>query len=73
MQPQPVVSSHPLDPLSSTELEEAVRILTSEKRLGPGVRFVSISLIEPACPPGTHSERQALAVLIDRTSQAIHW
>jgi primary-amine oxidase len=63
---------HPLDPLTTAELEEAVRILRKEDRLGDMVRIVSLNLIEPArdvvqeYDPGDSLERKALAVLLDR-------
>ncbi|HTR37051.1 MAG TPA: primary-amine oxidase [Bryobacteraceae bacterium] len=69
-------ASHPLDPLTGSELEETVAILTREKYLGDGVRIVSINLIEPAKSvveryhPGTSFEREALAVLLDRGQQS---
>ena len=38
---------HPLDPLTAEEIVEATRILTSERNLGPRVRFETIVLKEP--------------------------
>jgi Cu2+-containing amine oxidase len=38
--------AHPLDPLDAAELEQAVRLLESEKHLGDNVRVVFINLIE---------------------------
>jgi len=66
---------HPLDALSSAELEEAAQILRTEKNLGDTARFVSISLHEPdkitvaAFQPGLATKRQAFVVMLDRASQ----
>jgi primary-amine oxidase len=69
---------HPLDSLSSAELEEAAQILRREKRLGDTVRFVSITLHEPpksavaAYQPGQPTTRQAFLVLLDRSTEAAY-
>jgi primary-amine oxidase len=66
---------HPLEPLSSAELEDAVRILTRDKNLSESVRFVSITLLEPPKPvvvgyrPGVSFQRRAFAVLLDRAKK----
>lgn len=39
--------SHPLDPLSPTEIEEAVKIFTSSASAGAKVAFTSSGLVEP--------------------------
>src|SRR5262245_5781746 len=41
-------AAHPLDPLSAAEMAEAVAILRKARKLGPGYRFVSCTLEEPA-------------------------
>ena len=70
------VSSHPLDSLSASELEEAAQILREEKKLGSTVRFASITLHEPSkstvfsYKPGAETVRQAFVVMLDRTTQA---
>jgi primary-amine oxidase len=67
---------HPLEALSSAEIEDTVRILTNDKKLGEGIRFVSITLLEPSKQvvvgyrPGVSFQRQAFAVLLDRSKQA---
>jgi primary-amine oxidase len=67
---------HPLDPLSSVELEEAVRILARENYLSEDVRIASINLIEPAKSvveghkAGSSFERRVMAVLLDRGKRA---
>jgi len=69
-------AKHPLDPLYSTELEEAVAILAREQHLGGGVRIVSMNLMEPAksfvesYKSGSQFERKALVVLLDRGKRA---
>jgi primary-amine oxidase len=67
---------HPLDPLSASELDEAVRILQRENYFGENVRIVSINLTEPAkslvekhCL-GSPFGRKALAVLLDRARRS---
>lgn len=71
----PYSYAHPLDSLSSVELEETVRILYRERDFGGSIRFVSITLHEPArdvvarCQTGDAFERAAFAVLLDRNSQ----
>ena len=40
-------SAHPLDPLSSSEIERAVAILRAQRELGEKVRFESVVLDEP--------------------------
>lgn len=75
-EPIPGAPTHPLDPLSPAELEETVRILTRDGRLGESVRVGSISLMEPPkhsvedYREGTSFERQAFAVLLDRSKRA---
>jgi primary-amine oxidase len=72
----PDVSRHPLDPLYTAELEQAVQILEREQRLAGNVRIASLNLIEPpkafieAREPGSAFERKALAVLLDRDKRA---
>ena len=66
---------HPLDPLSAGELGQTVRIL-SEAHPGDALRFVSITLHEPAkksmeiYQPGDPFPRQAFAVLLDRRTKS---
>ena len=65
---------HPLEPLSADEILQAVAILKSEKNLGDRVRFISITLNEPAkdtvlhYAPGTDYEREAFAVVLDNAT-----
>jgi primary-amine oxidase len=39
---------HPLDPLSSREIAEAVRIVRTAKSVGPSCRFITVALAEPS-------------------------
>jgi len=62
--------SHPLEPLSADEMNAAVRILKQSKQAGPGLRFISVSLREPAKEivkeyRGEQVSREAFAVLYD--------
>jgi len=72
----PDLARHPLDPLSPAELEEIVRMLAQQGRLGEGVRIGSINLTEPAKSvvekhtPGSPFERKALAILVDCSGRA---
>jgi primary-amine oxidase len=66
---------HPLDSLSSAELEAAAQILRAEKQLADTVRFASITLHEPskadvaAYQPGQPAPREAFVVLLDRATE----
>ena len=63
---------HPLDPLTSEEVEAASSLLKSERGLGDGVRFVYIGLKEPPKSvvlehqPGAPFDREAFLLLRDR-------
>ena len=65
------VASHPLEPLNSQEIAAAVEILGAERRLGPRMRFVTITLNEPpkaavlAYQPGNMLDREAFVILFD--------
>jgi primary-amine oxidase len=69
------VASHPLEPLSVTEVELAVKILKGEKQLSEAHRFVSVWLQEPPKPGvlawnGDEAwERKAFAVVYDRAAR----
>ncbi len=76
--PEPLFDAnfHPLDSLSSAELEESAQILRRHNQLGDTLRFVSITLHEPpksavaTYQPGHPTTRQAFVVLLDRSTQA---
>lgn len=75
--PQSVLDGnwHPLDSLSSVELEAAAQILRAEKQLADTVRFASITLHEPTkadvadYQPGQRAPRKAFVVLLDRATE----
>jgi primary-amine oxidase len=62
---------HPLEPLTSAEVQQAVKILRSAGKVTPTTRFVSINLKEPAkqavhsFPDAPVPAREAFAVLFD--------
>jgi primary-amine oxidase len=62
---------HPLEPLSTDDIQTVVDILRRERHLGPLVRFVSIALHEPpkeavlSFPSHGAIEREAFAILLD--------
>ena len=63
--------AHALDPLSASEIEQAIAVLGTEKRLGDAWRYVTVTLSEPTRPevaayrPGQKFSRCAQALLID--------
>jgi len=62
---------HLLDPLTGDEIRQAVSILAADGHVGPAMRFVSVSLREPAkgevvsFRPGQECEREAFIVARD--------
>src|SRR5262245_41619544 len=62
---------HPLDPLSSEEISQAVAIFRAGSRARPAMRFVSVSLHEPpkdelaSIRPGQPFRREALIVALE--------
>ena len=68
----PPTVAHPLEPLTADEVARAVRILRSERQLGDAMRFVIVTLHEPAKETvlgfrsGDPVEREAFAVLLDK-------
>ena len=78
VQSSPATSTHPLDPLSSTEIEDAVAILRAQRKLGEKVRFESVVLNEPAkdavlSPNGTDpAAREAFIILLDNETGAAY-
>jgi primary-amine oxidase len=69
---------HPLEPLSASEIEKAVRILKNKKNLSSTTRFVSVVLKEPLKQTlrhfrkGTPFERKAFFVLFDNALNACY-
>lgn len=68
--------SHPLEPLSAEEITAAVSIVRSKRQLGPLVRFVSVTLHEPApevalnYKPDDPVTREAFMVLLDKSGKS---
>jgi primary-amine oxidase len=63
-----VDKTHPLDPLSADEIRHVAAALRAAKEVGPGWRFASIELAEPA--------KDQLAAAIEtgaRTAEAVCW
>ena len=71
-------TAHPLDPLSSSEIDSAVAILRAQRKLGEKVRFESVILIEPAKESvlspngGAAVGREAFIILLDNDTGATH-
>ena len=65
---QPVAGVHPLDPLTAVEISRVVTTLLEKRGVGPGWRFASIDLEEPA-----KEDLAARPADIVRTAQAICW
>ena len=71
-------AQHPLDPLVSEEIEEAVRILRSQRELTEGIRFESVALREPPKESvlrfdgGNSIPREAMIVLLDNDTEATY-
>lgn len=67
---------HPLEPLTTEEITAAVAIVRSERQLIPSVRFVSVTLHEPApevalnYKPGDPVTREAFMVLLDKSGES---
>jgi primary-amine oxidase len=65
---------HPLEPLSAREVQDAVAIVRSKKALSDQVRFVSVTLHEPApevalnFQPADPVTREAFMVLYDKSN-----
>ena len=71
-------AQHPLDPLAPEEIEEAVRILRSQRQLSAGTRFESVALKEPPKDSvlrfdgGNSVPREAMIVLLDNDTEATY-
>ena len=73
--------SHPLEPLTPSEIEAAVAIVREQKSLGKTTRFAGVTLQEPSketvlsFKPGDSIEREAFIMLLDngtgRTYEAV--
>jgi len=64
-------AQHPLDPLSTDEITQAVAIFRGDSRARPAMRFVSVSLHEPpkdelaSIRPGQPVRREAFIVALE--------
>lgn len=73
---QAISETHPLEPMTSDEVTNAVEIVRRERNLSESVRFVSVTLNEPspevvrAFQPGGAVMREAFLVLLDKTGNA---
>lgn len=70
-----IAVAHPLDPLSRTEIAQAVSVLNNGPAAAESFRFVSVELREPAksaLKSGTTVPREADAVLINRDGGAAY-
>jgi len=71
-------ASHPLDPLSESEVALAAEILRTSKQLGPSTRFTHVQLEEPAKAdvlgwrPNAGFSRRAEATLFDCKTGGTH-
>ncbi len=69
---------HPLDPLTASEIAAAIAVARREQWLGDRVRFVTVSLREPAksalaaWSPGDPIEREAELVVLDPAEEAAY-
>ncbi len=65
---------HPLDPLGPDEIRRAVEIVHADKKLADSIRFVTVTLNEPAKTsvlhpqPGISIPREVFLVLLDNAS-----
>lgn len=65
---------HPLDPLTTVEIDAVVGLIRADARAPKAPRFISVEVREPpkaevlAYDPGAACDRQASAVLLDRES-----
>jgi primary-amine oxidase len=69
---------HPLDSLSASEIEAAVRVLRTGKQLHDGFRFATIDLVEPskdvvrAFTPGDPIDVRVVLVVLDSREHLAH-
>jgi primary-amine oxidase len=59
--------AHPLDPLTAEEIRRAAAIVRRERGVGPGWRFASIELREPAKGAAETAGREVIVVCWDRS------
>lgn len=72
--PASAVDRHPLDPLDPEEIQQAVATVRKERSLPASVRFVTVTLKEPAkdavlgLKPGQAVPREAFLILLDNAT-----
>lgn len=76
--PATVSPTHPLEPLSPTEISQAVAIVRAQRNVGERWRFPCVTLCEPDksaildFPSGTPIPRQAFLILLDNTTNQVY-
>ena len=71
-------AQHPLDPLSTDEITQAVTVFRADRRARPAMRFVSVGLHEPpkdelaSVRPGQPFRREALIVALEPGEHTTH-
>jgi primary-amine oxidase len=66
---------HPLEPLTSDEIQQAIELLVAAGHVAPTNRLVSVSLKEPKkrlVHSGAPTHREAFAVLFDNATNSCH-
>lgn len=70
--------SHPLEPLTASEITQAVAIIKAQKQVSSTFRFASINLHEPPKQvvlkfnPGDAIEREAFVILLDNATGSVY-
>jgi primary-amine oxidase len=67
------VTAHPLDPLTAEEFRQVAAALRRERGAGPGWRFASIELVEPAKDALRMTEASGTGAAVKREALAICW
>lgn len=73
-----ISAQHPLDPLTATEIADAVAILRSHRQLGKSIRFVTVVLNEPSkqvvlnFKSGDPIDRQVFIIILDNANGATY-
>jgi primary-amine oxidase len=67
------VTAHPLDPLTAAEFGQVAAVLRRERGVGPGWRFASVELVEPAKDALRAIEEGGAGAAARRAAMAICW
>lgn len=73
-----ISAQHPLDPLTATEIADAVAVLRSHRQLGKSIRFVTVVLNEPSKQvvlnfrSGDPIDRQVFIIILDNANGATY-